>query len=121
MRRRVCWISTYMPILPILPILTSRTTLPLRFDSLRSSQNRSATVESNHASASDDVDKSNFPQLIVSGGGGAFLHPTHTFANSIKVNFGGSLWKNYQRKVAYPSESACYRLSWLNIWQFRWR
>ncbi|GMH85648.1 hypothetical protein TrVE_jg6357 [Triparma verrucosa] len=84
-------------------------------------ESRSATVESNHASASDDVDKSNIPQLIVSGGGGAFLHPTHTFANSIKVNFGGSLWKNYQRKVAYPSESACYRLSWLNIWQFRWR
>ena len=57
----------------------------------------------------------------MSGGGGAFLHPTHTFENSIKVNFGGSKWKPYVRTVAYPSEKACYRLSWLNIWQFRWR
>ena len=63
----------------------------------------------------------NLPELIVSGGGGAFLHPTHTFAKDIKVNFGGSRNKPYTRTCAYPSETACYRLSWLNIWQFRWR
>ncbi|GMI09203.1 hypothetical protein TrRE_jg2669, partial [Triparma retinervis] len=63
----------------------------------------------------------NLPELIVSGGGGAFLHPTHTFAKDIKVNFGGSNNKPYTRTCAYPSETACYRLSWLNIWQFRWR
>ena len=57
----------------------------------------------------------------MSGGGGAFLHPTHTFAKDIKVNFGSNINKPYTRTCAYPSENACYRLSWLNIWQFRWR
>mmetsp|Transcript_868 Transcript_868/g.1806 ORF Transcript_868/g.1806 Transcript_868/m.1806 type:complete len:1249 (-) Transcript_868:19-3765(-) len=58
------------------------------------------------------------PMLIVSGGGGAFLHPTHCFQDQIKVGENG---ENYHRVCAYPSERVSRHLSWLNLWQFRWR
>ena len=61
---------------------------------------------------------SDAPELIVSGGGGAFLHATHTFSRLIKV---GSEQQKYMRVCAFPSERVSYHLSWLNIWQFRWR
>jgi hypothetical protein len=61
------------------------------------------------------------PEMIVSGGGGAFLHPTHTFAKSLSVNFGKRKNHPYVRTVAYPSDATSFRLSFLNIWQFRWR
>ena len=57
------------------------------------------------------------PELIVSGGGGAFLHGTHTFSNRIKV----ANRDHYERVCAYPSDSLSRRIAWLNIWQFRWR
>ncbi|EQC35107.1 hypothetical protein SDRG_07341 [Saprolegnia diclina VS20] len=55
--------------------------------------------------------------LIVSGGGGAFLHPTHVpsgenlFAND----------KHYQRASCYPSEKVSRRYALLNIFGFRRR
>ena len=48
----------------------------------------------------------------------AFLHPTHIFSRLIKV---GAEQLNYMRVCAFPSETISYHLSWLNIWQFRWR
>mmetsp|Transcript_16000 Transcript_16000/g.29014 ORF Transcript_16000/g.29014 Transcript_16000/m.29014 type:complete len:902 (-) Transcript_16000:1417-4122(-) len=58
------------------------------------------------------------PVLIVSGGGGAFLHPTHCFQDQIKV---GKDEQGYSRVCAYPSAKVSRHLSWLNLWQFRWR
>eukprot|EP00571_Detonula_confervacea_P006288 CAMPEP_0172319744 /NCGR_PEP_ID=MMETSP1058-20130122/38599_1 /TAXON_ID=83371 /ORGANISM="Detonula confervacea, Strain CCMP 353" /LENGTH=1060 /DNA_ID=CAMNT_0013034863 /DNA_START=643 /DNA_END=3825 /DNA_ORIENTATION=+ len=58
------------------------------------------------------------PVLIVSGGGGAFLHPTHCFQDQIKV---GKERHDYSRVCAYPSTKVSRHLSWLNLWQFRWR
>mmetsp|Transcript_33849 Transcript_33849/g.71179 ORF Transcript_33849/g.71179 Transcript_33849/m.71179 type:complete len:1044 (-) Transcript_33849:143-3274(-) len=56
------------------------------------------------------------PTLIVAGGGGAFLHPTHCFQDRIKVGE-----DDYSRVCAYPNAKVSRRLSWLNLWQFRWR
>eukprot|EP00580_Thalassiosira_gravida_P018562 CAMPEP_0201659352 /NCGR_PEP_ID=MMETSP0494-20130426/2169_1 /ASSEMBLY_ACC=CAM_ASM_000839 /TAXON_ID=420259 /ORGANISM="Thalassiosira gravida, Strain GMp14c1" /LENGTH=1330 /DNA_ID=CAMNT_0048136815 /DNA_START=37 /DNA_END=4029 /DNA_ORIENTATION=- len=56
------------------------------------------------------------PTLIVAGGGGAFLHPTHCFRDRIKVGE-----DDYSRVCAYPNAKVSRRLSWLNLWQFRWR
>jgi len=58
------------------------------------------------------------PVLIVSGGGGAFLHPTHCFQDQIEV---GKEKQHYSRVCAYPSTNVSHHLSWLNLWQFRWR
>jgi len=69
----------------------------------------------------DELDSENLPELIVSGGGGAFLHPTHTFAKHISVNFGKRKNRPYVRTKAYPSKELSFGLSWLNVWQFRWR
>jgi len=60
----------------------------------------------------------NKPHLIVSGGGGAFLHGTNTFDRDIKV---GPKGIEYTRVVAYPNEATSTCLGWLNMYQFRWR
>ena len=67
---------------------------------------------------SDNGSPANLPELIVSGGGGAFLHPTHVFENEIKV---GVHQADYKRVSCYPDERISYRLSFLNILHFRWR
>lgn len=51
----------------------------------------------------------NLPEMIVSGGGGAFLHPTHTFDKNISCNFGPKKNRPYFRSVAYPSDSVSFR------------
>ena len=56
------------------------------------------------------------PVLIVAGGGGAFAHPTHCFEEQISVGE-----DQYVRECAYPSQKVSKNLSWLNLWQFRWR
>ena len=89
-----------------------------------------------------DARSSKDPILIVSGGGGAvstawflqyldmaesvfltiflhqFLHPTHCFKDLIKV---GNDNKEYVRVTAFPSVNVSKHLSWMNLWQFRWR
>lgn len=64
------------------------------------------------------LEEKNEPELIVSGGGGAFLHGTHTFRRNIKV---GEKQEPYTRVGCFPSEKVSRRLSWLNMWHFRWR
>ena len=56
--------------------------------------------------------KEEAPILIVSGGGGAFLHPTHCFQDD-KIKVGGD---DYKRVAAYPSTNVSLQLSWLNLW-----
>jgi hypothetical protein len=82
---------------------------------------RMAVAARQRGAAGGAAREENLPELIVSGGGGAFLHPTHTFAKSIDVNFGEQRNRPYVRTSAYPSEKVSFRLSFLNIWQFRWR
>lgn len=60
----------------------------------------------------------NRPELIVSGGGGAFLHGTNTFDRDIKV---GPKQQSYTRVAAYPNEAVSTYLGWLNMYHFRWR
>jgi len=60
----------------------------------------------------------NKPDLIVSGGGGAFLHGTHTYDKNIKV---GPKQMGYTRVVAYPNEMVSACLGWMNMNNFRWR
>ena len=71
-----------------------------------------------HDAADPDGYGQNLPELIVSGGGGAFLHPTHTFENEINV---GVKKTPFKRVCSYPNEKVSTNLSFLNIWQFRWR
>lgn len=66
----------------------------------------------------DPFIEENKPQLIVSGGGGAFLHGTNTFDRDIKV---GPKGIEYTRVTAYPNEATSACLGWLNMYQFRWR
>ncbi len=60
----------------------------------------------------------NRPELIVSGGGGAFMHGTNIYARNIKV---GPKQQQYTRVAAYPSEVISTYLGWLNMYHFRWR
>ncbi|KAG9397865.1 hypothetical protein AC1031_016519 [Aphanomyces cochlioides] len=60
------------------------------------------------------------PHLIVSGGGGAFLHPTHVPGGENLV----AGQRLYTRASCYPSEKVCRRYAFLNILGFRrlnWR
>ena len=56
------------------------------------------------------------PHLVICGGGGAFLHPTH-FANDQMT------WKNekYELVQLYPSKEVSKSLSWKNVGNFRSR
>jgi len=47
-------------------------------------------------------------QKIVSGGGGAFLHPTHVPASK-------SLRDGFKEKAAYPDRGTSWRLAWRNV------
>ncbi len=60
----------------------------------------------------------NKPDLIVSGGGGAFLHGTNAFERDIKV---GPKRQSYTRVCAYPNEKISSYLGWLIMYHFRWR
>eukprot|EP00547_Thalassionema_nitzschioides_P009961 CAMPEP_0194229198 /NCGR_PEP_ID=MMETSP0156-20130528/43766_1 /TAXON_ID=33649 /ORGANISM="Thalassionema nitzschioides, Strain L26-B" /LENGTH=920 /DNA_ID=CAMNT_0038961739 /DNA_START=678 /DNA_END=3440 /DNA_ORIENTATION=- len=60
----------------------------------------------------------NKPELIVSGGGGAFLHGTNGFAKDIKV---GPKHLKYTRVAAYPNENVSTYLGWFIMYNFRWR
>jgi len=91
---------------------------PIRTSKLR----EDPIVSSNRRTFMCDPNDSNYlkklPELIVSGGGGAFLHGTHTYARNIKV---GEKQDKYVRVSAYPSALTSFRIGWLNMWQFRWR
>jgi hypothetical protein len=100
---------------------------------------------SNNGSVSGCRKSNGKPILIVSGGGGAvsflvlgfrimllqdtsptyealfqFLHPTHTFQDQIQIKVGKENHE-YSRVCSYPSTKVSRHLSWLNLWQFRWR
>lgn len=60
------------------------------------------------------------PVLVVSGGGGAFLHATHV-PNAAKIEVFG---RQYERVVAFPDVKTSRKLARNNIYQFRrlnWR
>ena len=57
------------------------------------------------------------PVLLVSGGGGAFMHPTHVPA-PLPINVRG---QPYQRTCCYPSVSTSRNYALLNIFGFRKR
>ena len=61
------------------------------------------------------------PVLIISGGGGAFLHPTHCLGNTMLENVAGTDNTNYQRAAAYPSSATSASMSIQNIFKFRKR
>ncbi|KAI9989837.1 hypothetical protein PInf_020124 [Phytophthora infestans] len=57
--------------------------------------------------------------LIISGGGGAFLHPTHIPSSNLASNGG-----NYEQKLCYPPAHVSRRYAVLNVFGFRrlnWR
>mmetsp|Transcript_26830 Transcript_26830/g.43187 ORF Transcript_26830/g.43187 Transcript_26830/m.43187 type:complete len:1228 (+) Transcript_26830:546-4229(+) len=54
------------------------------------------------------------PVLVVSGGGGAFSHPTHTFPCKFKET-----GAHYERKCAYPSDNQSRKVSVQNLGGFR--
>ena len=61
------------------------------------------------------------PTLVVSGGGGAFLHPTHCLGEDILEGVAGTNGQNYVRAAAYPKADVSAELSWLNLTKFRVR
>lgn len=61
------------------------------------------------------------PMLVISGGGGAFLHPTHCLGNETLHNVAGTNHTSYDRVVCYPNEKISSSLSIQNLFQFRKR
>lgn len=53
-------------------------------------------------------------QFITSGGGGAFLHPTHQLDDRVKVNWQGT-FKGLSLAECYPSKQTSSRLLWRNL------
>ncbi|KAF0700957.1 Aste57867_8527 [Aphanomyces stellatus] len=70
-----------------------------------------------HAAATPDPTSEAPVHLIVSGGGGAFLHPTHVPGADDLV----ASQRLYTRASCYPSEKVCRRYALLNILGFRRR
>ena len=63
--------------------------------------------------------KSGGPTLIVSGGGGAFLHPTHCAKLGREpLSYQG---KTYEQNQAFPSCEMSRRMGYANMWKFRKR
>ncbi len=56
-------------------------------------------------------------QKITSGGGGAFLHPTHggRFGTDVSVLKEKSSGRVFQKRVAFPPEQVSRRLCWRNL------
>ena len=54
----------------------------------------------------------NKPELIVSGGGGAFLHGTHYFSKNIHF---GEKKLRYSRICSYPSEKVSYLIGYVSM------
>jgi hypothetical protein len=77
---------------------------------------RHMPVNSKESPRKDRKSAKDKPVLIVAGGGGAFAHPTHCFDDQISVGD-----EQYLRACAYPTPKVSKHLSWLNLWQFRWR
>jgi len=104
--------------------------------------------EGNDIFGSNSVLEENRPELIVSGGGGAFCHgtrefyissyylflvvsSTHYFITLIKIHHDKDTFPHrtnvgprndeYVRVAAFPSEQVSFYLGWLNILNFRWR
>ena len=65
------------------------------------------------------------PTLVISGGGGAFLHPTHAGLGCNPLyNVAGTQGTDYTRAVAYPDVKHSRALSYQNLFKFRnrnWR
>ncbi|MGE0752804.1 metallophosphoesterase [Pseudorhodoplanes sp.] len=66
-------------------------------------------------------------QFITSGGGGAFLHPTHQLEPTVKITWSGErkleLAKIQPAKEGEPPQDACYpskRTSWWLTWRNLW-
>lgn len=84
----------------------------------RERQKHAATSEAFSSLGQRDVSTPNEPELIVSGGGGAFLHGTYTFKNDV---FFGEKKQKYERVCCYPDEATSLALGWLNLVNFRFR
>ena len=68
-----------------------------------------------------DDDLYSTPTLVVSGGGGAFLHPTHCLGEEDLQKVAGTGGKDYIRKAEYPSVEVSKGLSYQNLTKFRAR
>lgn len=55
------------------------------------------------------------PTLITSGGGGAFLHPTHKLPDQVAVKWDRDDQQTFERKQNYPSKARSFQLSWRNF------
>ena len=73
-------------------------------------------VDSNHGSSLPKP-----PSLVISGGGGAFLHPTHCLGQEVLQSVDGTGGGDYERVVAYPSYSVSASLCIQNLYKFRSR
>lgn len=94
---------------PIRLISRSRS---LSFDETKSSSEVKAKL---HQRKLQPFVEENRPELIVSGGGGAFLHGTHQFSHNIRF---GDNRLHYQRVCAYPSEKASYLIGYVSSLSF---
>ena len=61
------------------------------------------------------------PTLVIAGGGGAFLHPTHCLGHNELIAVAGTGGKNYRRAAAYPTSKVSSGLAIQNLYKFRRR
>ena len=85
-----------------------------------STSNNFAVDQDQHAGAATAAaDKA--PTLVISGGGGAFLHPTHCLGHEPLCAVAGTGGIAYTRAAAYPSAAESSALSFQNLLKFRRR
>ncbi|RQM28072.1 hypothetical protein B5M09_007715 [Aphanomyces astaci] len=108
-------LSPFSPVTKHFPHMNSHDTInPIQLSPDRSNCSAASGVPSTSPSSKAEAAP---VHLIVSGGGGAFLHPTHVPSGDNLV----ASHRLYTRASCYPSEKVCRRYALLNILGFRRR
>lgn len=74
-----------------------------------------------HEEVAPDKEQNSKVQKIIAGGGGAFLHPTHGFNDSVLTEHNPEEPENprkFELKNSYPDEKKSRRLTWQNLFFF---
>jgi len=65
-------------------------------------------------------DEDDAVKLITSGGGGAFMHPTHKLPQQVSIQPSKDQPCNFEKQKTYPDAAVSHKLSWHNV-LFPWK